>query len=236
MSDPSRRTAQRRAEQEVHRRERQHTNAQQARQDAANQRAAAQLAEAYDLLLDMAQRCGAPLLDLRAEPGTLHATLLGHPLRATNTSVQRRLADATWGTLHPDDWVTLPSLPPAPPVLQGQPVPTPVRARLHRITLLARAAAPSLNQMRLLIVGSVVLIIGYLLTRMLCTSPAVLQVAKIIFVTFAGLMCALVVLLLWGLEAIATTLTRRLARDLSAFHLLPDMDESPEPEVPLPTR
>ena len=199
-------------------------------------RAAAEFTRAYDRLLEAAQRCGAPLLDLRAEPGTLHATLLGHPLRATNTSVQRRLADATWGTLHPDDWVTLPSLPPAPPVLQGQPVPTPVRARLHRITLLARAAAPSLNQMRLLIVGSVVLIIGYLLTRMLCTSPAVLQVAKIIFVTFAGLMCALVVLLLWGLEAIATTLTRRLARDLSAFHLLPDMDESPEPEVPLPTR
>ncbi len=204
------------------------------RLSAQDGRAAAEFTRAYDRLLEAGQRCGAPLTDLRAGPGTLHVRLRGHALRATATRVERRLPGGTWATLDPDDRVTLPLTPPAPQALQGLPVPARVRARLHRVTLLARAgaAAPAF-QLRLF--GCAALSCGGLMVSGAAPAGLGFPASPDVAAAFelAGQIFLILVVLTGVLAGLVLTLphvhgaqVRRLTRDLKDLRLLPRADQA----------
>lgn len=204
------------------------------RLSAQDGRAAAEFTRAYDRLLEAAQRCGAPLTDLRAGPGTLHARLLGHALRATATRVERRLPGGTWATLHPDDWGALHLTPPAPDPLQGLPVPARVRARLHRVTLLARAdaAAPAF-QLRLfgcaalscgglMVSGAAPAELGFPASPDVTAAFEVAEQVFLILVVLTGVLAGLVL----ALPHVHGAQVRRLTQELKGLRLLPRADQA----------
>lgn len=236
MNTPERHAAQLRANQELRRREREHVREQRDRQDDATFR----LTMAYKRLIEPAQRCGAPLKDLHAEPETLYATLLGHPLRATDQSVQRRLMDGSWETLRAGDWVTLPSLPAAPAQLPGQAVPRLVGARLHRVTLLTRIRSRNFEFFLISLALTAGSWLGVLIARsapdLLSAplTPTMTTAFQITELLFQGLV------MLWGVVMVGLLLTplitpaqtSRLTRDLDGLNLLPPGGADPRPGVP----
>lgn len=236
MSTPERHAAQRRAEQELRRQEREQARQHRDRQDDAAWR----LSRAYDRLVEPAQRCGASLKDLHAEAGTLYATLLGHPLRATDQSVQRRLMDGSWKTLRAGDWVTLPSLPAAPAQLPGQAVPRLVGARLHRVTLLTRIRSRNFEFFLISLALTAGSRLGVLIARSapdLLSAPLTPTMTTAFQVTellFQGLfiLCAAVTVGLLLTPLITAAQTSRLTRDLDSLNLLPPGGANPRPGVP----
>lgn len=127
-----------------------------------------------------------------------------------------------------------PLTPPAPQALQGLPVPARVRARLHRVTLLARAdaAAPAfqlrlfgcaaLSCAGLMVSGAAPAELGFPASPDVAAAFEVAGQVFLILVVLTGALAGLVL----TLPHVHGAQVRRLTRDLKDLRLLPRADQA----------